>query len=91
MEMDAANWRISDATRALWRASAPLPRGCQFYNLYARGFETPFHLQYGSEAQPLADLTDIVRQPVRSCEHVDGDCTVPVCCAVAGTGLAVRD
>ena len=85
--MDEKCWEISDATRKAWRASQPLPEGCQFFNIYAEGFGTPYSVTYGSELDPLTNYSDIVHQPARGFDYVDGDCTVPVCCAKAGLPL----
>jgi hypothetical protein len=84
LEMSPECWTISDASRAAWR-SAKVPEGSQFFNIFGTGFSTAYDVEYGSVEEPLDDVTDIARkQPVRNFTDIEGDCTVPLCCATAG-------
>ena len=84
LDMNPECWEISDATRAAWRGAA-LPDGCEFYNIFGTGFSTAYDVEYGSVEEPLESLTEIATsEPMRTFSHVEGDCTVPVCCATAG-------
>lgn len=56
--------------------NAQLPQGIEFYNIYGTSFDTPFDVCYGSETNPIEDLSDICHtMPDYDC--VDGDGTVP--------------
>nr|GMD16602.1 phospholipase A(1) LCAT3 [Ipomoea batatas] len=67
------NWAVG--TRKIVQ-SAQLPKGIDFYNIYGTAFDTPFDVCYGSEKEPIEDLSDICHTlPEYSC--VDGDGTVP--------------
>ena len=84
LEMSPECWAISDATRAAWR-STRVPAGSQFFNIFGTGFSTAYDVEYGSAEAPVGDVTEVARgEPVRNFTQVDGDCTVPVCCATAG-------
>jgi phospholipase A1 len=84
LEMNPACWQISDATRVAWR-KARVPQGTQFFNIFGTGFSTAYDVEYGSVEEPVEDLTELAKgDPVRNFTFVEGDCTVPVCCATAG-------
>ena len=84
LEMNPECWTISDAARDRWR-QVELPDGCEFFNCFGTGFSTAYDVEYGSIEEPLEDVTEIARgEPVRNFSSIEGDCTVPVCCATAG-------
>lgn len=84
LEMNPLCWKISDAARAAWR-EARIPQGTQFFNIFGTGFNTAYDVEYGSVEKPVEDLTELAKgDPVRNFTFVEGDCTVPVCCATAG-------
>eukprot|EP00246_Nothoceros_aenigmaticus_P005573 TRINITY_DN1773_c0_g1_i3.p1 TRINITY_DN1773_c0_g1~~TRINITY_DN1773_c0_g1_i3.p1 ORF type:complete len:417 (-),score=86.08 TRINITY_DN1773_c0_g1_i3:74-1324(-) len=61
--------------------SAKLPEGVKFYNIFGTSYDTPFHVSYGTEAAPVAELSDILQMEAEfTC--VDGDGTVPIESAV---------
>ncbi|CAH9071131.1 unnamed protein product [Cuscuta europaea] len=55
---------------------AQLPKGIDFYNIYGTTFDTPFDVCYGSETNPIEDLSDICHT-MPEYNYVDGDGTVP--------------
>lgn len=82
--MDPICWDISDRARTAWRKTA-VPRGSQFFNIFGTGFETAYDVEYGSLEAPIVDPSDITNgDPVRRFTWIDGDSTVPLCCAVSG-------
>lgn len=84
LEMSPECWEISDGTRAAWRG-ARVPQGSQFFNVFGTGFSTAYDVEYGSVEAPVGDVTEVARgATARNFTHVEGDCTVPVCCATAG-------
>jgi hypothetical protein len=84
LDMDPILWDISDRARAAWRKAA-VPRGSQFFNIFGTGFQTAYDVQYGSLEAPIVSPSDITSSnPVRRFTWIDGDSTVPLCCAVSG-------
>ncbi|CAO2837489.1 unnamed protein product [Amaranthus hypochondriacus] len=55
---------------------AKLPEGVRFYNIYGTSLDTPFDVCYGSETDPIADLSEICHT-LPEYSFVDGDETVP--------------
>eukprot|EP00475_Leptophrys_vorax_P030841 TRINITY_DN4652_c0_g1_i3.p1 TRINITY_DN4652_c0_g1~~TRINITY_DN4652_c0_g1_i3.p1 ORF type:complete len:607 (-),score=35.10 TRINITY_DN4652_c0_g1_i3:1033-2853(-) len=79
---DICEW--AKETRRIW-SKASLPPTVEFYTIYGTGLDTPFHSQYGSQKEPLKDISDILHCDA-TFQHVDGDGTVPVESAL-GDGL----
>lgn len=87
--MDPILWDISDRARAAWRTTT-VPRGSQFFNIFGTGFETAYDVEYGSLEAPIAKPSDITSgNPVRRFTWIDGDSTVPLCCAVSGVHMGI--
>ncbi|KAK6915776.1 Lecithin:cholesterol/phospholipid:diacylglycerol acyltransferase [Dillenia turbinata] len=55
---------------------AQLPEGVCFYNIFGTSFDTPFDVCYGSETDPIEDLSEICHT-LPQYSYVDGDGTVP--------------
>ncbi|KAJ4721649.1 Lecithin:cholesterol acyltransferase family protein [Melia azedarach] len=56
--------------------NAQLPDGISYYNIYGTSFDTPFDVCYGSETEPIEDLSEICHT-MPQYSYVDGDGTVP--------------
>eukprot|EP00892_Ulva_mutabilis_P012209 jgi/Ulvmu1/9360/UM050_0112.1 len=83
LPMNPKCWEISDRARDAWRGRT-LPEGTQFFNIFGTGYDTAYDVTYGAPDEPLEELTEIAADdPPRRFSWIDGDCTVPICCAVA--------
>nr|GMD78130.1 phospholipase A(1) LCAT3 isoform X2 [Ipomoea batatas] len=69
--------------------NAQLPEGISFYNIYGTSFDTPFDVCYGSETEPIEDLSEICHTTPEY-SYVDGDGTVPAQSAKADNFEAVE-
>ncbi|XP_019182283.1 PREDICTED: phospholipase A(1) LCAT3-like [Ipomoea nil] len=69
--------------------NAQLPKGISFYNIYGTSFDTPFDVCYGSETEPIEDLSEICHTTPEY-SYVDGDGTVPAQSAKADHFEAVE-
>ena len=84
LPMNPQCWEISDRAREVWRTTE-LPPGAQFFNIFGTGYDTAYDVTYGAPDTPLEELSEIAGDsPPRRFSWIDGDCTVPICCAVAG-------
>lgn len=84
LPMNPKCWEISDRAREVWRTTK-LPEGAQFFNIFGTGYDTAYDVTYGAPDEPLDELSEIAADdPPRRFSWIDGDCTVPICCAVAG-------
>ncbi|KAJ9552813.1 hypothetical protein OSB04_016858 [Centaurea solstitialis] len=69
--------------------SVQLPEGIAFYNIYGTSMDTPFDVCYGSETDPIEDLSDICHT-LPEYSYVDGDGTVPAESAMADGFAAIE-
>ncbi|KAK1427280.1 hypothetical protein QVD17_15963 [Tagetes erecta] len=83
---DIYNWA---ATTRKMLNSVQLPEGIDFYNIYGTSLETPFDVCYGSETDPINDLSEICHT-LPEYSFVDGDGTVPVESAMADGFKAIE-
>ncbi|KFM27994.1 Lecithin-cholesterol acyltransferase-like 4 [Auxenochlorella protothecoides] len=74
-------WQRAVDSHSAWSACT-FPRTSRFYNLYGKGYPTPYSLQYGSWWFPVSELKALPHANA-SYTYVDGDGTVPTESAMA--------